>query len=176
MPAEYVGGLGRDGTDALRRWVAGGGTLVALDGAGDVLMDQWELPVESAVRDLSSEEFFIPGSLLRIRVDPEDPVTWGLPPETSGTFVTRRGSQSRAFRLAQGAEGVHPLVWWGEGEDLLLSGWALGAESHLGGRPAAVRVSVGEGQVLLLGLRAGFRGQPRATFKLLFNPLFAATM
>jgi len=37
-------------------------------------------------------------------------------------------------------------------------------------------VSVGEGQVLLLGLRTGFRGQPRATFKLLLNPLYAATM
>ncbi len=175
MPPEYVGGLAGQGVEALRRYVEEGGRVLALDGAGDVLMDRWELPVQSTVRDVPDQDFFIPGSLLSIEVDADDPLTWGMPEETSGTFVTRRGSQSRAFRVTEGA-GVESLVRWGEGDGLLLSGWAMGEEAHLGGLPAAVRIPLGRGEVFLLGLRAGFRGQPRATFKLLFNPLYAAAM
>jgi hypothetical protein len=60
-------------------------------------------------------------------------------------------------------------------EDLLLSGWELGAEKHLAGRPAVLRVRVGDGQVVLIGFRSHFRAQPRATFKLLFNSIFDAS-
>jgi len=181
MPDEYVGGLGLEGVSALKRYVEGGGTLLALDGATDVIMDQFGLPVRSTVREVAPEEFFIPGSLLRIRIRPDHPLTWGLPGESSGTFVTRRGSQSRAFRVLTPARArdarapahsVEPFVWWGEEENLLLSGWALGEDRFLAGAPAAVRVRLGEGEVILLGFRAGFRGQPRATFKVLFNGIF----
>jgi hypothetical protein len=182
MPEEYVGGLGLAGIAALKQFVEDGGTLVALDGAGDVVMDQFGLPIRSTVRGVPDQEFFIPGSLLRIRVRPDHPLTWGLPEKTSGTFVTRRGSQSRGFRILSSARAgdqaapAHPaeaFVWWGDGSDLLLSGWALGEDRHLAGAPAGVRMKVGEGNVVLLGLRAGFRGQPRATFKLLFNGIYA---
>jgi hypothetical protein len=176
MPPEYVGGLGRAGTESLRAYVEAGGTVLALDGAGDVLMDEWQLPVRSTVRGVPDQDFFIPGSLLGIRVAAEDPVTWGMPEESSGTFVTRRGSQSRAFEVDGAGDRAQPLVSWAPAGSLLLSGWALGEDAHLAGRPAALRVTMGEGEVLLLGLRAGFRGQPRATFKLLFNPLYAAAM
>lgn len=176
MPSQYVGGLSRVGVEALRTYAEAGGTVMALDGATDVLMDAWDLPVRSTVRGVSDEAFFIPGSLLRIRVDPEDPFTWGIPEETSGTFVTRRGSQSRAFEITDPGADVEPLVWWGPEGSVLLSGWALGEDEYLADRPAAVRVGMGQGEVFLLGLRAGFRGQPRATFKLLFNPLYAAAM
>jgi len=144
MPERYVGGLGLEGATALKRFVEEGGTLLAIDGATDVVMDQFGLPIRSTVRDVPDDQFFIPGSLLRIRVRPDHPLTWGLPRETSGTFVTRRGSQSRGFQILSSAEGgpqdapahlAEPLVWWGDGEDLLLSGWALGAENHLAGPP-----------------------------------------
>ena len=42
------------------------------------------------------------------------------------------------------------------------------------GRGAAARVGLGQGDVVLLGFRTQFRGQPRGTFKLLFNALHAA--
>jgi hypothetical protein len=69
MPAEFVGGLGAEGAAALKRFVEGGGTLIAFDAATDFPIDQFGLPVRNAVAGLASEEFFIPGSLIRMDVD-----------------------------------------------------------------------------------------------------------
>jgi hypothetical protein len=55
--------------------------------------------------------------------------------------------------------------------DFLLSGWTLGGEQFLAGRPAAMSIPLGQGQVVLLAFTPHFRGQPRNAYKLLFNPL-----
>ena len=60
-------------------------------------------------------------------------------------------------------------------EKLLLSGWALG-EQRLAGKAAVMRARLGDGEVVLIGFRSQFRGQPRGTFKLLFDALLGATV
>src|SRR5699024_2334194 len=60
--------------------------------------------------------------------------------------------------------------------DLLMSGEALGAKKYIGGKPAMVRVPYGKGQIILFAFRPQFRGQPRDTFKLIFNAIYNATM
>ncbi len=181
MPEQYVGGMATGGVLALQRYVQEGGTLLAFDGATDVIMDQFGLPVRSVLEGVSDDEFFIPGSLLRIHPRPDHPLTFGMPEDAVGTFVTRRGSQSRAFRVVPPARSeeaqapahlVEPIFDWGE-EELLLSGWALGEGQYLPGRPAALQVREGEGDVILVGFRAGFRGQPRNSFKVIFNSIYA---
>ena len=52
-----------------------------------------------------------------------------------------------------------------------MSGWALGEKHHIGDKAAAVRVTMGGGDIVLIGFRPQFRGQPRGTYKLLFNSL-----
>jgi hypothetical protein len=37
-------------------------------------------------------------------------------------------------------------------------------------------LTLGRGQIVLIGFEPHFRGQPRNTYKLLFNPLFASTL
>ena len=60
-------------------------------------------------------------------------------------------------------------------EELLLSGWARGTE-YIAGRTAMARVTQGAGSVVLFGFRPQFRGQPRGTYKLIFNALHGATI
>jgi hypothetical protein len=61
-------------------------------------------------------------------------------------------------------------------DDLLMSGWAMGEERYLAGRPAMVSVGMGQGSVVLFGFKPQFRGQPRGTYKLLFNAINRATV
>ncbi len=58
--------------------------------------------------------------------------------------------------------------------DYLVSGWTLGGDEVLAGQTAAAQVGVGSGQVVLFAFTPHFRGQPRNTFKLLFNALVAS--
>ena len=50
----------------------------------------------------------------------------------------------------------------------MTSGWALG-QQYLDGTTAVAEAKAGEGKVYLMGPEVAFRGEPHATFKLLFN-------
>jgi hypothetical protein len=176
MPEQYTGGVGAEGTASLKRFVEGGGTLIALDHAADFAIEQFGLPVQNVVRGLESGQFFIPGSLMRITVDTGDPLGVGMQEEAAAFFV-----ESQAFSVVppagegdmRTARDVDVVARYAA-DDLLVSGWELGAAQHLAGRGAVVRVAVGGGNVVLIGFRSQFRGQPRGTFKLLFNSILFA--
>jgi hypothetical protein len=179
MPDGFTGGLGLEGALALERFARSGGTLVALDGAADFAIQQFGLPVKNAVAGVPREDFFIPGSLIAVEPDPAHPLAFGMPSSSAAFFV-----RSRAFEAVKPAEaGDHKgppppleIAVRYAAEDLLLSGWALGEKEHLGGKAAVVRARLGDGEVVLIGFRSQFRGQPRGTFKLLFNALLGSTV
>lgn len=178
MPPEYTGGLGVEGAAALKRYVMEGGTVVAMDDASDLAIEQFGLPVRNAVAGVPEQDFFIPGSLIRLNVDTDLPTAYGMQRDAAAFFVRSRAfevvSPARAGDMTALPQPVDVVARYGE-DDLLLSGWALGAERYLAGRPAVVRVRLGEGNVVLFGFRTQFRGQPRGTFKLLFNAIHGAT-
>jgi hypothetical protein len=178
IPDEYAGGVGAQGTANLRQFVEEGGTLIALDHAADFAIDQLGLPVRNVVRNLDSEQFFIPGSLIRLDVDGSDPVAAGVKEDAAAFFV-----ESQSFSIIppaaagdQRASRDVDVIARYASDNLLLSGWELGADRYLAGRPAVLRVPTGRGHVVLIGFRSQFRGQPRGTFKLLFNAILYSTM
>ncbi len=184
MPDEFVGGVGSEGAASLQRFVASGGTLIAFDEATDFPIEQFGLPVRNGVADVPPEEFFVPGSLIRMDVLTGHRLAYGMQSQVAASF-----SRSRAFetvRLARAGEGGREpipeadappvdIVTQYADTELLMSGWALGEERHLAGRAAMVDVRVGAGNVVLFGFRPQFRGQPRGTYKLLFNAIQRAT-
>jgi len=161
-PPEYVGGLGEIGLAALRDFAESGGTLVALDAACEAVIKGFWLPVKDVLAGIDRKEFYCPGSLLRILVDPAHPLGWGLRRDETAVFIN-----SPAFELVgEGMTVAHyPLT------DPNLSGWILGA-GHLAGKSALVEVPFGTGRIALVGFRAQFRAQARGTYKVLFNAIF----
>ena len=173
MPAEFTGGMGVEGALALKRYVEAGGWVLAFDQAVDFAIDQFGLPVRNSVRGVSDEQFFIPGSLIRVDIDPAAPLAFGMAAEAVALFS---GSQVlQAIPAASEGEQrvTRDLSIHGRyaARDFLLSGWTLGGEQYLAGRPAAMSIPLGQGQVVLLAFTPHFRGQPRNAYKLLFNPL-----
>lgn len=182
MPEQYVSGVGVEGAMNLKTYADNGGVILAWDGATDFLIDQFGLPVRNRLANVSRDNFFIPGSLVGLKTDNSHPLGFGMQDEHGAFFVTRRGSMSRSFSVIEPAEaderkGQYPYVeafaHFAE-DDILLSGWALGEDRHLGGHPAALRVAVGDGEVIMVGIRPQFRAQPRATFKFIFNAIYHA--
>lgn len=166
-PPEYVGGLGELGLAALRAFVEAGGTLVALDAACEAVIKGFWLPVRNALEGLDRKDFYCPGSLLRIIVDPAHPLGWGLRREETAVFIN-----SPTFHLAPRdgtAVARFPL------SDPNLSGWLLGHQ-HLAGQAALAEIPLGQGRVILVGFRCQFRAQARGTYKVLFNAIFRGAL
>jgi hypothetical protein len=87
---------------------------------------------------------------------------------------TRGVYQKELVGVALGAAPPVDIVASYAKNDILMSGWALGEEKYIAGRAAVVKVEVGAGEVVLFAFRPQFRGQPRGTYKLLFNALQGA--
>ena len=185
MPGEYTGGLGLDGALALENYVKQGGSLITFDEASDFTIQQFGLPVKNVVAGLSSKEFFIPGSLIRATVDTDHPLAYGMQDTVATSF-----SRSRAFEtIKQEREGeggqeditklpnpmVETIVHYAK-DNLLMSGWALGEKKHISGKSAMMLVKHGDGTIVLFGFRPQFRGQPRGTYKLIFNSIYSSTI
>jgi hypothetical protein len=180
LPPEYAGGLGAAGVDALRAFVRAGGSLVCLGASGSLAIGAFELPVRDIARG-DDDRIFVPGSIVRLALDPTQPLSFGMPHDTAAFFAF-----SSVFAVApappagagseappQPASGsIRTIARYGE-RDLLLSGWLEG-EDMMAGRPAILEAPVGAGRVVLLGFPVQHRAQSHATFRLLFNALFTA--
>ena len=164
VPPRYEGGLGEVGLRALDAFVQAGGTLVCMNQASDLCIDELHLHVENVVRGVGRDEFFSSGSLLEVRVDTQHPVAAGLPDRAKIFF-----DRSPVFTTLEDFEGSAFAVYADEGTPLL-SGYLLG-EEHVQGMAAALDVRHGDGHVVLLGFRPQWRGQSFGTFKVLFNSL-----
>jgi hypothetical protein len=166
-PPEYVGGLGENGIAALKAFVESGGTLVCLDQACALPIAQFKLPIRDVAHEASSDDFFCPGSIVKVDLERRQPGAYGMPPHTAGFF-----GFSSAYQVTGGDSSVHVIARYGP-KDLLVSGWLEG-EQVIAGQPAAVEITVGAGRVVLLGFPVQHRAQSHATFRLLFNALFTA--
>lgn len=181
IPAEYrsmIGAITPDTSVArLKQFLQAGGTVVAI-GSSANLAYQLNLPVSNALvemvdgkeRPVPREKFYIPGSVLRARIDSTRGVSWGMPSEGDIYF-----DNSPVFTLAPDAGsrgGVKPLMWFNS-EKVLRSGWAWG-QAYLQNGVTAFEAPLGKGTLYAFGPEITFRGQTHGTFKLLFNTLYSS--
>jgi hypothetical protein len=123
LPPEYAGGLDKEGAGALRQFVEQGGTLVAFSAACDYVLEEFNLPVRNALARVRPDEFGVPGSLLRVDVDPSLPLTYGLPATVPvfqdkaiafDTALPRRGDGPLRARDLPGRRARHSALGLGE--------------------------------------------------------------
>lgn len=182
MPAEFRGRLGRltaeKSIPALKKFLEDGGSVVAI-GSSTSLAYHLGLPVRSALTErdrdgkekpLGRDKYYVPGSVLRVSVDPSLPLAWGMESTADVYF-----SNSPVFDLTPEAvaKGLKPAAWFASDKPLR-SGWAWG-QQYLADGIQALEAPYGTGKVFLLAPEVTFRAQPYGTFKLFFNPLFLST-
>ena len=176
IPAEYRARLGRVTVETtvprLREFLNAGGTIITI-GSSTSLAQHLGLPFANQLiedgKPLPNEKFYVPGSVLRVRVDNTRPVAYGLGDQVDVFF-----DESPVWRLAPGAPAAQArAVAWYDTERPLRSGWAWGQERLKGGL-AVAEASVGRGRLYLFGPEILFRGQPHGTFKFFFNGIHLA--
>jgi hypothetical protein len=161
----------------LKRFVEAGGTVLAIGSSTKLGPDLGvavanhltEIDDRDDGKALASTKFYVPSSVLRVKVDNAHPLAWGLTGHADVMF-----SNSPTFRLTNTADaaGVKKVAWF-DTPTPLRSGWAWG-QQHLEGGAAVVDAPVGGGRVALFGPQVLFRGQPHGTFKFVFNGIVRA--
>lgn len=176
-PLEFSGGIGEAGVENLKKFVENGGKLVCFDDSCAMVIKRFGLPLKNVVEGVRRNEFYNPGSIVKLQVDTKHPLAKGLLEDTPAYFST-----SSAFDLV----GVTPsgvptseempkgitltTVARYASKDALLSGWMLG-EKYINDKAALVEVTYGKGKIVLFAFRPQHRGQSHATFPFIFNAL-----
>jgi hypothetical protein len=162
----------------LKRFLEEGGTILTI-GSSTSLADHLGLPLadhlverssDGTARPLQSDKYYVPGSVLRVRVDNTQPIAYGLPEEVDVMF-----DRSPVFRLLPDSarQGVRSVAWF-DSATPLRSGWAWG-QGYLKDGVVVAQAEVGKGRLYLFGPEVAFRAQPHGTFKFLFNGIHLST-
>jgi hypothetical protein len=177
IPAQYRRELGRLSAEksvpALRAFAEAGGRVLAI-GSSISVGKAMGLPIEDYLaesngRPYAREKYYIPGSVLEVKLDTTATVAAGMVSRPAVMF-----DNSPVMKLGPDAasKGVRPLATF-DTPAPLRSGWAWGQELLQGG-VAMAEANVGRGTVWLFGPEILFRSQAHGTFKLFLNALDGA--
>ena len=180
MPPDYVGGIGEAGVENIKQFVEEGGLLICNNRSCDLAVDQFHLPIRNVLKDVKSDSFNCPGSILKMNYSQDHPLALGIPDNGIAFF-----SRGRVFQMipdtTQSREKTNKrdidkrqispeIVAAYPNESLLISGWIL-REEIIRQKPAILDVPYGKGRIILFGFNVHNRAQTHATFKLLFNAI-----
>ena len=168
-PPEYRSGFGKEGAEVLKRFVEQGGTLLTFGQAGELPIKEFKLPIRNVVENIPTTDFWSPGSTLKINIDNEHPLGYGMPKDGIVLFVGNNDvyqviptpSNHKIDRIATYVD-----------RDIMQSGWLIG-EDIIANKAAIVSVEIGKGKVIMIGFRPQHRVQTHGTFKFVFNALIS---
>ena len=166
FPPEYQGGIGKEGVEELKSFVERGGILVTLNSACGLAFNEFQVPAVNALEGIDRRRFLCPGSILRVKVDNQAPIGYGMPEEAAIMFYRGMAIQTQ----------IPPAGWdrrvvarFPE-DDILLSGWLFGGDV-LGRKAAVVDIQNKKGHIILIGFPCQHRAQSQGTYKFLLNAL-----
>ena len=194
-PGRIFQELREGGASRLKSWVEGGGTVIAIGDAVDLLSrkdvglatlahvsedsaaakdtvlsdgQRPSPPLVSPTAVGGKKPEYIPGSIFRATLDQTHWLTFGYDRDQLPVFL----ETSTLFKPSE--KGANPVVF--TGPDLLLSGWSWprNTEKHLQKAVWAAVESVGSGRVVLFAGNPVYRGFWRGPAKLLTNAVLFA--
>ncbi len=184
LAPEYRKGMGKDGLRAVVDFINRGGTVLSWRSSTGLFtgslsetmkpetkkskaeIESFRLPVRDIGDQLRKSGLYVPGSLLRVHLKQDHPITWGMP-AFCGVFS--RGTPVFATSIPRGDMDRRVLATFPE-RNILLSGYAEN-EDKLAQRTALVWIRKGKGHVVLYGFNPQFRASTTALYKLIFNGL-----
>ena len=166
-PPEYEGGIEKEGVENLKNFVEkDGGYIITLGEACNFAIEDLGLRVSNILKKAKRNDFYCPGSLIKIKVDNSNPIGYGMEEEAVGYLNT---NLAFATSIPFGQYDRSIIVRYPT-KNLLKSGFLIG-EDYLFNRAAVVNVKQNKGHVILFGINVQNRHQTFGTFKLLFNAI-----
>jgi hypothetical protein len=177
-PPEYLRGMEEEGYEKILKFIGNGGKAIAWRDAtelfsgiqkisnDDKTKEEFEFPVKNVSENIVKQGFSCPGSLLKINLKKDHPITYGMP-SSVGVFH-RDGPIFKTwqpyFDVDRRVIGTFPE------RDILISGY-IENEEKIGNMTSIVWLKKGKGQVVLFSFNPQFRASTPATYKLLFNSI-----
>lgn len=169
VPDGYANGglqaLGNKGQKALAAWVEAGGRFVGYVGGAELAIASG---VSTAV--LQTSNATVPGTLLRISLDPASPLTDGIA-RVGESRPTAWVMYMDNDRMSLGLGSVAASYPAPSDSDYGTSGLAIGVD-ELAGTAAIIDEPVGAGRSIVFAFDPNFRGWSDGTQRLLWNALF----
>jgi hypothetical protein len=179
-PPEFTKGIEKEGMNRLMSFFNNGGIIVSWGRSTELFMgmleippvwksgekEEFMLPVDEISEELKEKGVYCPGSLVRISLLENHPVTLGMPSEIGVFFEGRTVFQTRVpnFDTDRRVLATFPE------KDILMSGYCEN-EEKLGNRTISVWLKKNKGQLILFGFNPQFRASTPSTYKLLFNSI-----
>jgi len=176
-PTEYTKGMGSKGVENIIKFINDGGIAISWEASTELFegtlsinqpnsKEEFVLPFRNVGDAIEKLGVKCPGSLIRIKLNNESPITWGLGKEI-GIFY--RGKPAFTTQIPNLDMDRRIIGYFGD-DNLLISGYLKG-EEFLAKKSAIVWIQKGKGQIVLMGFSPTFRASVPATYKILFNSI-----
>lgn len=176
-PEEFTrrrGNVTQKTLEQIQAFVNEGGTVLAIGGAAESAVQLFKLPLSDHLvkpdgTRVGNNEYYVPGSVLRVAVDPKNPLAHGYGSEADIFFDNSPVWRPNPKVGAPGVE-AHAIAWFASPEPLR-SGWAFG-QKFLDKGIQMAEARIGNGRVFVFGNDLVFRTQPHGNYKFFFNALY----
>jgi len=174
---EYVKGMEKKGLQNVLKFMDHGGTILSWGGSTELFeglqtidegdgKEEFTLPFRDQSAELQSQGLYVAGALLKIKLIPDHPLTYGIPDEIG---VFSRGRPVFATSVPQFDMDRRVIATYAS-KDVLMSGFTSKPDV-IADKSAVVWIKKGQGQLVVFGFNPHFRASTQASFKLFFNGL-----
>ncbi len=174
---DYSKGMEKEGFEKLMTFSDQGGIVIAWGRSANLFEgllkikhgdkeEEFQLPFRDISSDLAKGGLEVPGSLLKLGLLQDHPLTYGMN-ESIGVFSRGRPvfqTSVPMFDMDRRVIGTYPE------KEILLSGYAS-KEEQLGNKAVMIWMKKGKGQFVFYGFNPQFRASTQSSFKLLFNAI-----